>query len=215
MDRGTWQATYSPWGRKELGMIELGSTWGSGGTSLVVQWLRLQSQCRGPGTIPGQGTRFHKPQLTARMLQLKTLHTATKTNAAKLKKKRKEMGHAERLCAQDPHWVLVVSLPLDSFCRFTGFLFTSLSPSPDCVLHKHHDLVFVISEFPAPQQCQAYGKFPMNIHELNESSCLLLAALESYTQMPKCGVFLGKKITQCKNVNLLGIPLPQRNITEY
>lgn len=95
-------------------------------------------------------------------------------------------------CAQDPHWVLVVSLPLDSFCHFAGFLFTSLSPSPDCVLHKHHDLVFVISEFPAPQQCQAYGKFPMNIHELNESSCLLLAALESYTQMPKC-VFLGEK----------------------
>ena len=27
MDRGAWQATYSPWGRKELGMIELGSTW--------------------------------------------------------------------------------------------------------------------------------------------------------------------------------------------
>ena len=80
------------------------------------------------------------------------------------------------------------------------------------MLLKHHDLVFVISEFPAPQQCQAYGKFPMNIHELNESSCLLLAALESYTQMPK-GFFLGgvgRGITQCKNMNLLGIPLPQR-----
>ena len=34
------------------------------GTSLVVQWLRLCIPCAGdPGLIPGQGTRFHMPQL--------------------------------------------------------------------------------------------------------------------------------------------------------
>ena len=34
------------------------------GTSLVVQWLRLRApNARGPGSIPGQGTRSHMPQL--------------------------------------------------------------------------------------------------------------------------------------------------------
>ena len=32
-------------------------------TSLAVQWLRLHSQCRGPGSIPGQGTRSCMMQL--------------------------------------------------------------------------------------------------------------------------------------------------------
>ena len=64
-----------------------------------------------------------------------------------------------------------------------------VSPTGLC-LPQHHDLVFVIFEFQAPQ---AYGKFSMNIHELHEPSCLFLAALESYTQMPKCA-FEKKKI---------------------
>ena len=34
------------------------------GISLVVQWLRLLTpNAGGPGSIPGQGTRFHMPQL--------------------------------------------------------------------------------------------------------------------------------------------------------
>ena len=34
------------------------------GTSLVVQWLRLPAlNAGGPGSIPGQGTRSHMPQL--------------------------------------------------------------------------------------------------------------------------------------------------------
>ena len=42
------------------------------GTSLVVQWLRLHTpNAGGPGSIPGQGTRSHMPQLRARMLQLR------------------------------------------------------------------------------------------------------------------------------------------------
>ena len=32
-------------------------------TSLVVQWLRLHSQCRGLSSVPGWGTRSHMPQL--------------------------------------------------------------------------------------------------------------------------------------------------------
>ena len=43
------------------------------GTSLVVHWLRLcASYGGGPGLIPGQGTR-------SRLLQLRILHVATKT----------------------------------------------------------------------------------------------------------------------------------------
>ena len=34
------------------------------GTSLVVQWLRLcVPNAGGPGLMPGQGTRYHMPQL--------------------------------------------------------------------------------------------------------------------------------------------------------
>ena len=36
------------------------------GASLTVEWLRLQaSNGRGSGSIPGQGTRFHVPQLSS------------------------------------------------------------------------------------------------------------------------------------------------------
>ncbi|TEA30377.1 hypothetical protein DBR06_SOUSAS27510017, partial [Sousa chinensis] len=41
--------------------------------SLVVQWLRLRAPNAGcPGSIPGQGTRSHMPQV-------KTLRASTKT----------------------------------------------------------------------------------------------------------------------------------------
>ena len=39
----------------------------------------LRSQCRGLGSIPGQGTRFSTPQL-------KSLHIATKTQCSQIKK---------------------------------------------------------------------------------------------------------------------------------
>ena len=40
-------------------------------TSVVVQWLRLCApNAKGPGSIPGQGTRFHMPQM-------ESLHGAT------------------------------------------------------------------------------------------------------------------------------------------
>ncbi|TEA37240.1 hypothetical protein DBR06_SOUSAS10010015, partial [Sousa chinensis] len=51
--------------------------------SLVVQWVRLRApKARGPGSIPGWGTRSHMPQLRsphATMKVPKILHAATKT----------------------------------------------------------------------------------------------------------------------------------------
>ena len=50
-----------------------------GGTSLAVQWLRLQApNAEGRGSILGQGTRTHLSQLRVRVAQLKILHAATK-----------------------------------------------------------------------------------------------------------------------------------------
>ena len=50
------------------------------GTSLVFQWLRLHAaNAEGPGSIPGQGTRFHIPQL-------KILHATTKTQHSQINK---------------------------------------------------------------------------------------------------------------------------------
>ena len=48
------------------------------GTSLVVQWLRLRvPDAGGLGSIPGQGTSSHMPQL-------KILHAATKTHHSQI-----------------------------------------------------------------------------------------------------------------------------------
>ena len=50
------------------------------GNSLVVQWLRLPTpNAGGLGSIPGQGTRSHVPQL-------KTLHATTKTQHSQINK---------------------------------------------------------------------------------------------------------------------------------
>lgn len=53
--------------------------------------------------------------------------------------------------------------PLDSISHFATLLVSSLctclSSPLDCVFLKHHDLFFVISEFPEPQECQFNGEF--------------------------------------------------------
>ena len=47
------------------------------GTSLVVQWLRLPTPNGGClGSIPGQGTISHMPELRVHMPQLKSQHSA-------------------------------------------------------------------------------------------------------------------------------------------
>ena len=58
-----------------------------GGTSLVAQWLRLWAPNVGAlGSIPGQGTRSHLPQLRVRMLQLKIPRAATKNQRSQINK---------------------------------------------------------------------------------------------------------------------------------
>ena len=51
------------------------------GTSLVVQWLRLQApNAGGLGLIPGQGTRSHMPQLKMSCAAIKTWRSQNKQN---------------------------------------------------------------------------------------------------------------------------------------
>ena len=66
------------------------------GTSLVVQWLRCRTpNVDGPGSVPGQGTRFHKLQLSLRATTKRTHmlkrrsrihHTTTKTRCSQVNK---------------------------------------------------------------------------------------------------------------------------------
>ena len=59
------------------------------GTSLLVQWLRLHiSNARGPGSIPGEGTRLHMPQLRVCMPQRrsKIQRATTKTGHSQINK---------------------------------------------------------------------------------------------------------------------------------
>ena len=59
----------------------------SGGTSLVVQGLKLHTpNARGPGSNHGQGTRSHMPQLRACKLQLKIPRAATRTQCSHVNK---------------------------------------------------------------------------------------------------------------------------------
>ena len=51
----------------------------------------LSSQCWGRGSIPGQGTRSHMPQLRVHVSQLKILH-ATAKSRHKLKNKQKRIS---------------------------------------------------------------------------------------------------------------------------
>ena len=67
----------------------------------MVQWLRLCTlNAGGLGSIPGQGTRSHMPQLKMPQTATKILHAATKTrhsqiNKKILKKKKKEDGQRQ------------------------------------------------------------------------------------------------------------------------
>ena len=58
--------------RYHLASIRMAIIKNTRGSSLVVQWLRLGApNARGPGLIPGQGTRYSMLQVRAHMLQLK------------------------------------------------------------------------------------------------------------------------------------------------
>ena len=57
------------------------------GTSLVVLWLRFHApNVESLGSIPGQGTRSHMPQIRVCMLHLKIPTVATKTQYSQIKK---------------------------------------------------------------------------------------------------------------------------------
>ena len=57
------------------------------GTSLVVQWLRLCTpNAGGPGSVPGQGTRSHMPQLKILHAATKIPHATTKTRHSQINK---------------------------------------------------------------------------------------------------------------------------------
>ena len=57
------------------------------GTSLVVRWLRLRVASAGdPGSIPGQGTRPHMPQLKIPHAATKIPRAATKTRCSQINK---------------------------------------------------------------------------------------------------------------------------------
>ena len=61
-------------------------------TCLVVQWLRLHApNAGGPGSIPGQGTRSHMPQLRVCMPQLKILYAAMKIPCAATKTQHRQI----------------------------------------------------------------------------------------------------------------------------
>ena len=73
--------------------------WGSKGSSLCLEWGRRDlpggpvaktphSRCRVLGSIPGQGSRSHMPQLSIHKLQLKIPRAATKTQRSQIKKKK-------------------------------------------------------------------------------------------------------------------------------
>ena len=65
----------------------------SQGTSLVIQWLRLCTpNTGGLGSIPGQGTRSHKPQLKSLHAMTATWHCQTNTWK---KKKRLQYRHTQ------------------------------------------------------------------------------------------------------------------------
>ena len=66
------------------------------GISLVVQRLRLHApNAGGPGSVPGQGTTSHMPQLRS-----KILHAATKNQHSQIniKKKKKDLSQTDILC---------------------------------------------------------------------------------------------------------------------
>ena len=65
-------------------------------TSLVIHWLRLSSQCRVPGSIPGWGTKSYMPQLN-------TPHAVNKTWCNQRKKKKKYFSWVSTRALPSPH----------------------------------------------------------------------------------------------------------------
>ena len=115
------------------------------GTSPVVQLLRLHSPNAGdPGSIPGQGTRCHMPQLSIHMPQIKVLHATTKTwpsqqnkTTPKTQKPQKNQKHStktllKKRCPQTIAMDTIVFhlLLVDTCGRPEHYICTAHSPPP-------------------------------------------------------------------------------------
>ena len=126
------------------------------GTSLVTQWLRLQALNAGrPGSIPGQGTRSHMPQLRDHMSQLKTpyaaraaiLCTTTKTQHSQiniLKVFKKKVNYRLQ-CPLPPNSLYLLKIkdpPMQLQCIFcAAFSARSCSGSATWVQYHYLDMV--------------------------------------------------------------------------
>ena len=65
----------------------------------MVQWLRLHApNAGGWGSIPGQGTRSHMPQLRVCILQLKILSAATETWCSQINLEEEEEEEERVFC---------------------------------------------------------------------------------------------------------------------
>ena len=91
----------------------------------------LHSQCRGPGSIPGRGTRFHMPQLRGHRQQLKILNASTKTRHSQIKLKKishhlQKLPHGPLSCLPHRHSrktpVCFLPLPMHFCICFKGAL---------------------------------------------------------------------------------------------
>ena len=83
--------------------VEVSLSEGWEGTSLVVQWLTIFTpNAGGPGSIPGQGTRYHVLQLRVHMLKLKILHETMKIEDPECKDGRTEKTATTRVYCQVP-----------------------------------------------------------------------------------------------------------------
>ena len=96
-------------------------------TSLVIHWLRLSSQCRVPGSIPGWGTKSYMPQLN-------TPHAVNKTWCNQRKKKKSILvGFLHVLC-QAPTPTVAPPSPPPTTCLLSAFAFPlqsfCLHPTP-------------------------------------------------------------------------------------
>ena len=105
------------------------------GMSLVVQWLRCHTpSAGGPGSIPGQGSRFHMQQLSVCMPQLKILLSQI-NKYLNFKKEWCCLVAESFLTILRPPWTVALQAPLSmEFSwqeRWSGLPFPSPGDLPD------------------------------------------------------------------------------------
>ena len=104
---------------------------GTEGTSLMVQWLRLQFPMReGPGLIPGRGTRSHMLQLKVCMPRLKIPHARTKTWHRQINTLKKKKELKKKSCMSVHTHVFLLSFFIFLFtCIYISYIYTHTTES--------------------------------------------------------------------------------------